>query len=91
MQKVMEGIQTELKFGSLDVGDFAYCGRQIAQTTEGIKMTCPNTAAKVRPIFLYRARKKQQDARATDPETSQLRSVLGSLDWVGRLCRHDIS
>ena len=91
MQEAMEAIQGELRFGSLDEGDFGYCGRQIRQDKQGIKVTCPSTAAKVRPIFLTATRKKQRDAKATDLEIGQLRSVLGSLNWVARVCRPDIS
>ena len=54
-------------------------------------MTCPNTAAKVRPIHLDARRRKQRDSPATSQELGQLRSVLGSLNWVGRVCRPDIS
>ncbi|CAE7892444.1 RE1 [Symbiodinium sp. KB8] len=55
------------------------------------QVTCPNTAAKVRPIHLDARRRKQRDSPATSQELGQLRSVLGSLNWVGRVCRPDIS
>ena len=54
-------------------------------------VTCPNTAAKVRPIHLAQQRRQQKDHPATDQEINQLRSVLGSLNWVARVCRPDIS
>ena len=91
MSAVMEKVQADLKFGSLDEGDFTYCGRKIAQESEGIRVTCPNTAAKVRAIAITGERRKQRDATATAQEISQLRSVLGSLNWVARVCRPDIS
>ena len=91
MTEVMLRLQQDLKFGSLDEGNFTYCGRLITQEAEGIRVTCPNTAAKVRAIHLTAQRRKQRDLPATESETSQLRSVLGSLGWVGRVCRPDIS
>ena len=36
-------------------------------------------------------RKKHRDAPASDSEINQLRSVLGSLNWVARVCRPDIA
>ncbi|CAE7949958.1 unnamed protein product, partial [Symbiodinium sp. KB8] len=91
MSAVMEKVQADLKFGSVDEGDFTYCGRKITQEPEGIRVTCPNTAAKVRAIAITGERRKQRDAAATGQEISQLRSVLGSLNWVARVCRPDIS
>ena len=53
MERVMKKMQSELRFGSLDDGDsFMWCGRQIAQREDGISITCPNTAVKVRPVYL---------------------------------------
>ena len=91
MDEVMNQIQLAFEFGSLELDNsFVYCGRNIEQSTEGIKVTCPNTAAKVRPIVLTRERRRERDAAATDNEKGQLRSVLGSLGWVTRVCRPDI-
>ena len=94
MDKVMAEIQGEFKFGSLEHGDsFDYCGRTIHQGEElnGIKITCPNTAAKVRGVHLDSERRHERDQPATPAEVSQLRSVVGSLNWVTRVCRPDIS
>jgi hypothetical protein len=75
-----------------DDGDgFTWCGRLIAQRDDGIAVTCPNTAAKLRPIPLTMSRKKYRDALATDAEITQLRSILGSLNWVARVWRPDIA
>ena len=94
MDRAMAEVQKEFKFGSLEHGDsFEYCGRTIEQGEKlgGIKVTCPNTASKVRGINLDGGRKHQKGARATPQEVSQLRSVVGSLNWVTRVCRPDIA
>ena len=92
MERVMKNLQSKLRFGSLDDGNsFSWCGREIAQRDDGIAITCPNTAAKVRPIPLTMSRKKHREAPASDSEINQLRSILGSLNWVARVCRPDIS
>ena len=86
MQDVMGKLQEELRFGALEQGSFSYCGRELTQTPEGIRVTCPNTAAKVRPVHLTQQRRAQKDHPATDSG-----SILGSLNWVARVCRPDIS
>ena len=90
MQKIMENLQRELRFGALERGSFSYCGRVLTQTSEGIKVTCPHTAAKVRPVHLTAQRRGFRDRPAADQEVNQQRSVLGSLNWVARVCRPDI-
>ncbi|CAE7536321.1 RE2 [Symbiodinium microadriaticum] len=92
MDKVMDAITKEFKFGTLEFGSqFDYCGRTITQENEGIRVTCPNHASKVRPIPLEVWRRRQKDAKITEPEREQLRSVVGSLSWMVRVCRLDIA
>ncbi|CAE7562382.1 RE1 [Symbiodinium sp. CCMP2592] len=92
MDAVMKAITEEFKFGTLEVGDsFGYCGRVISQEKEGIRVTCPHHAAKVRPIYLDYQRRKQRDSAVTEHERDQLRSVVGSLNWMVRVCRMDIA
>eukprot|EP00439_Symbiodinium_sp_Y106_P083488 s2461_g23.t1 len=92
MDKVMNEITQEFKFGSLEFGDkFDYCGRTIEQGTTGIKVTCPNNAAKVRPIHLDASRRSQRECPVTEQERNQLRSVVGSLNWLVRVCPVDIA
>ena len=91
MQDKMGKLREELSFGALEQGSFSCCGRELTQTPEGIRVTCPNTAAKVRAIHLGPQRRAQRNHPATDQEINQLRSVLGSLNWVARVCRPDIT
>ena len=91
MQKVMKNMQNKLKFGGLEEGDtFRYCGRTISQKDDGISVSCPTTV-KIRPIAMTSSRRAQRTSKATDLETNQLRSVIGSLNWVSRACRPDIA
>ena len=91
MDDIMTKLQAEFKFGTLEVNDsFTYCGRLISQDASGIRVTCPNVACKVRPISLTTDRKHNRGGKATENEISQLRSVVGSLNWVTRVCRPDI-
>ena len=73
MEKVMEKVQKQFSFGSLETGkSFEYCGRTIAQEETGIRVTCPNNAVKVRPIAISAERRSNRGHTASEMEKSQL-------------------
>ena len=70
--------------------DFRFCGREISQDDEGnITVTCKATAEKIEPIQYRTGIKKTESCN--DQEKAQLRSVVGSLAWVARQSRPDLS
>ena len=91
MEQVMLEVQRTFQFGLVEDDVLKYCGRVITQTSKGIKVTCPNVLDRTKPIFLTKERRAQTAAPATASEISQLRSIVGSLSWLGRVCRPDIS
>ena len=91
MQQVMMEVQKTFQFGLVEDDVLKYCGRVITQTSKGIKVTCPNVLDCTKPIFLTKEIRAQTAAPATASEISQLRSIVGSLSWLGRVCRPDIS
>ena len=93
MQQVMMEVQKTFQFGLVEDYVLKQCGRVITQTSKGIKVTCPNVLDRTRPIFLTKERRAQTAAPAAASEISQLRSdsIVGSLSWLGRVCRPDIS
>eukprot|EP00439_Symbiodinium_sp_Y106_P068391 s2336_g11.t1 len=91
MEAAMARVQKEYKFGSLDQTNFKFCGRWLKQGPDGIEVSCPDLIGRVRPIHLEPRRKGQRDSSATDREKSQLRSVVGSLNWLVRVCRPDLA
>ena len=91
MQKVMLKIQEIYKFGLVEGDELKYCGRNIVQNEAGIKVTCPNVLDRTKAIYVSPDRRKQLAEPATAAEISQLRSVVGSLSWLARVCRPDIS
>ncbi|CAE7591026.1 RE1 [Symbiodinium sp. CCMP2592] len=91
MNAAMERIQQEYRFGSLDESHFKFCGRWLKQGPDGVEVTCPDLISRVRPIHLEPRRRGQRDAMATESEKSQLRSVVGSLNWLVRVCRPDMA
>lgn len=90
MQDCMLKVQQEFKFGLVEDDELKYCGRTILQTSKGISVTCPNVLDRAKPIFLTKQRRQQPGEWATPSEVSQLRSIVGSLSWLGRVCRPDI-
>ena len=76
--------------GKLTYKDFHFCGREVSQDEEGnITVTCKATAEKIEPIQ-YRTGVKKTES-CNDQEKAQLRSVVGSLAWVARQSRPDLS
>ncbi|CAE7415150.1 RE1 [Symbiodinium microadriaticum] len=90
-QRILEEVQQIYKFGALDSANFKYCGRWLVQDEKGIHVSCPELISRVRPIQLEPRRRGQREAKATAAEQGQLRSVIGSLNWLVRVCRPDIA
>ena len=87
MQQLMLEVQEVYKFGLVESDEMKYCGRSIHQGEHGIKVTCPNVLDRTKPIHIAPERKRNLAEMATPSEISQLRSVVGSLSWLGRVCR----
>ncbi len=72
-------------------GAFRFCGRDIEQPEEySIDVTCKGTLEKVEPLAYYTKGRRKTDL-ATPGETSKRKSVVGSMSWVPRQCRPDMS
>ena len=54
-------------------------------------MTCVHSTQQITPIKYSVTKKRKLDAVATDSEIAQMRSVVGSLGWIARQCRPDLS
>ena len=90
-QQAMDNVQKKLKFGRTADTTFKFCGRMISQDDEGIHVTCPHGLERTTPIALSTARKVNRGGEATHKEQSQMRSVLGSLNWIARVNRPDLA
>lgn len=91
MQETMLRVQKVYKFGLVEGNELKYCGRIINQSGDHIKVTCPNVLDRTKNIFVSPERRKNLSEAATPSEIAQLRSVVGSLSWLARVCRPDIS
>ena len=70
---------------------FRCCGKEIQQLENfSIKVTSKDSAEQIGPIKFATTGRKMTDL-ATDNEIAQMRSVIGSLGWIARQCRPDLS
>eukprot|EP00435_Cladocopium_sp_Y103_P008415 s912_g2.t1 len=79
------------KFGKIEKDHFRYCGRDVKKDKDGIHITCPSLIDRVKPIYLTAEERKKKEQPVTEAHRQQLRSVVGSLAWLARTCRPDLS
>jgi len=71
--------------------EFRFCGREIKQDADGnISVTCKDTSEKITPVN-FRVNGRKPTDKGTQGEIAQVRSVVGSLSWVARQCRPELS
>ena len=88
MKRIQEIFQVEDK--KISTGSFRFCGREISQAEDfTITATCKDTTEKLEKIK-YRTQVKK-DSPVNEGEKAQLRSVVGSLAWIARQARPDLS
>lgn len=91
IEEVMGKICQRFNFGKIEKDSFRYCGRDIHRGPDGIRITCSSLIDRVRPIHLNVGQKKNLQSPVTEEVRGQLRSVVGSLAWLARVCRPDLS
>ena len=91
MEEKMQEIINIYKFGKVEKNDFKYCGRQIVKDSTGVHVTCPSLIDRVKPIYMSTAERKNKQGAVTESYRLQLRSVIGSLAWLARVCRPDLA
>lgn len=57
----------------------------------GVRVTCPDLITRVKPIYLTTQERKAKNARIHENQKAQLRSIIGSLAWLARVCRPDLA
>ena len=90
MQEAIQKVQEKFQFRIVEDNELKYCGRTIQQTSTGIHVSCPNVLDRTKAIYVDPVRRKKLSEPAAQSEIGQLRSVIGSLSWLGRICRPDI-
>jgi len=70
---------------------FRFCGKQVVQLPDkSVMITCEDATEQIGTVKYSIGNRKLNDP-ATEAEIGQMRSVIGSLGWVARQCRPDIS
>ena len=91
MNQIMRHVAERYKFGKLETNVFRYCGREIKKDEKGVHVTCPSLIDRVRGIQLSVEEKRNKKGLVSEAVRGQLRSVGGSLAWLARVCRPDLS
>ena len=87
---IIEKAKKSFVWGKEEVGNFRYCGKDIKQDDDGtIHVNCKDTTLRIGRIQI--PPKRTLTDKATEAEVTQLKSVAGSLSWVARQCRPDLS
>ena len=94
--KNMDTLRQVFKFGkwkSIYGGEGDYAGRTISQDRSyGIYIhQAKFIQERLAPIAMARGRRSDKKAETTDGEKKQLRAVWGSINWVQRETRPDVS
>ena len=81
----------EFAVRKVEDGIFRFCGKDIRQEDDfSIVVSCRNETEQIDPIRYTNEGRKLTDS-ATEQEIAQMRSVVGSLGWIARQCRPDLS
>jgi hypothetical protein len=88
----MKKVTRELDFDKDLSCSFPYCGKTVKQLADGtVLVNQSETATKIPKVPLDKARKSQPDSPCTAEEISILRARNGSLGWLQRQDRPDLS
>ena len=87
---IIKDLIDTFKCGTVEKGSFRYCGKEVKQDEDfTIHVSCSDTARGVKKIHI--APKRHRGDPLTDSDKTQMKSVAGSLAWVCRQCRPDLS
>ena len=70
---------------------FEYLARSVHVTEKEVRTTMPKSVRSVELISVSPERKKQPTAAVSEEERSEMRSLLGSLQWLCQQTRVDIA
>ncbi len=91
-EKSLLAVGDALGFGSLDRGDFCWCGKRIRRASDGtIRISMVEYHANLSEVVLQKHRKSDPTSALDAYETKQLRAVLGSLQWLVAQVRFDMA
>ena len=91
-RKQVRKMKAEMEFDKMCSKSFVYCGKHVKQSDDGtIELGQPDTAEQVKKIAVTTQRRRDPEAKCTAEEISALRGRYGSLSWLQRQTRPDLS
>ena len=89
---VLEPVMKVFQVGKNEKGNFKYTGFRILQNAEGILLNQDEyTKSSIEILPIAPERQSDKTAKLTEEERSNLRRMTGSLNWVVRATRPDLS
>ena len=90
--RVIEKVRQKYSFGSFDKGTFVFTGIQFKQWDDkSVEFDQIAYLEKIRPVEIGKDRRSQPTASLTPSEVSDLRSIVGALQYAAVHTRPDIS
>ena len=90
VEETTKKIQKKFLLGTIEKGNYLYCGHRIKQQDGRLTIDQEEFAAEVKPIVISPARKRQGREPVTEEERKIIRSAAGKLGWLGRVTRPDL-
>ena len=89
---MIKRVEERFKFGSFEEGEFVYTGIHFRQWDDGsIEYDQIKYVEKIRPIVLEKGRKEDPEALVSEVERTELRRIIGALQYASVHSRPDIS
>ena len=91
MESKMKQTCEAYKFGKIEMKFIPLLGPRSEEGCKSVTVTCPNLIDRVKPVYVSAEDKTNKDRRVGDEVQGQLRSVIGPLAWLVRVCRPDLA
>lgn len=89
-QHIIDELLETFQCGKVEEGKFRYCGKDIEQDDDyNIYVTCKDSTMKIRKAEIGKDRLPGDPLNAE--EKTEMKSIAGSLAWIARQCRPDLS
>lgn len=89
--RVMRKLKDTFEISSEARGDFAYIGINLTSNNHSFYLDQLGYINEIKPIPLSEVRRLNKDDEVTESERTQLRSIIGKLNWVTTQTRPDLS
>ena len=91
-EKSIAKLLSLVEFDKDEETNFQYCGKNVKQAWDGtVTLNQKEMAVNIKPIPIAPSRKREAEASCTSVECSMLRGRYGSLSWLQRQTRPDLS